>query len=85
MLQLSNLVNCFADAMEKNSKYVGVLVRSVDHPMEDIIISRRDSFTCKLNHYIRDYRQDLKSKDETSEVVSFGCADSIPELVGKLL
>ena len=86
MLKIGNLTNCFSKAMEEDSKYVGVMVKLPDSPLEELIINRKDNFVSKLNYYLSAYNHDLEHKfSDGVKIVAFSHGNSLAEIEADLL
>lgn len=62
MTNIYELVKCFNEAIEKDKKYVGVLIKMQGFEAPELIINGRANFKSKLAYYLKAYNEDLTLK-----------------------
>jgi hypothetical protein len=82
--KLEQLNDCFKEAMDSNSRYVGVAI-DVGLNAVETIINNHENFADKLKYYNLAYDQGLEHKHaEGIHIVAFTHGDSFSEIESKL-
>lgn len=86
MLTLTDLNECFDQAIEGGSRYIGVKI-AVGLSKEEVIINPTANFKEKQAYYNQAYSENLRHKyagDEDIRITGFTYGDSFAEIEGNL-
>jgi len=84
-LTLTNLENCFKEAIRRDANFIGVAVEMQGFLRPEIIINERANFESKLEYYKKAYNQDLTLKTFSGiKIIGFACGNYFDEVQDKL-
>ena len=85
-LKISNLEECFKKAIENNSKYIAVKIKTRNSIGEEIIINPKSNFETKLDYYKNAYDENLVLKSFNGiQIVGFTYGNSLEDIEKDLI
>lgn len=85
-LKIHNLEKCFKNAIENNSKYIAVKIKTRNSIGEEIIINPKSNFEAKLNYYKNAYNENLVLKSfDGIQIVGFTYGNSLEDIEKDLI
>lgn len=78
---MTELEDCFEEAVRERHNYIGVLIQMEGHPEPELIINEYGNFDSKLAYYKKAYNEDLTLRDDDgTKIIDFAYGDTVEEI-----
>lgn len=85
-LTMTNLENCFTNAIDFGSTFVGVKIEMSGFPQPEVIINPAENIESKLEYYKKTYDENLNHKHAPGiKIVGFTYGDDFGDIQEDLL